>query len=151
MNQFNHKVTFYFLLLISIIIIDHLCYFITDKKKNQTKPSKLNAGNGKNDKEKMLKTALLTSTTLPCIHYWILNILGLKVLIQRLFECRFKKIYTKSLNIDNVSAFFNILKLLNNTEISQWSHERIALCVIDNEIVRMCLDPTATYGLVRDM
>lgn len=98
------------------------------------------------------RATALEFVRLPCIQYWMLNVIGMQAIFEKLvYQCRFKVIYTKCFNVDNVQAFFNIIRLLNDTEINPRLHESLPFHVIDDEVVKMCMDPSEMHSLVPNL
>lgn len=84
----------------------------------------------------------------PPLYYWKHNVMGIKVLVEKLFMFRFVMVNTKCFNVDNVLYFFNMIRAANKIKPDNLAHENIPYPVLDDTITSMCLVPSATYSLV---
>lgn len=80
------------------------------------------------------------------VAYWMLNVLGIKAIIDNLQEKRFKCVKTKNFNVDNIHDFVGLLKVLNEVE-NNVIHEARTYNVIQKNLALYCLAPKVSIIL----
>lgn len=79
----------------------------------------------------------------------MLSTMGIQVIVEKLLQSRrFKEVATKCFNVDNVHAFFNVIKAANETKINTHLHENINYRVVDEKLAVTCITPPVSQCLV---
>lgn len=81
-----------------------------------------------------------------CIKFWILNIKGMEKIIDFLFSKRFKFVYTKAFNVDNIHEYVHLIKVSNGI-LPTRNHEPFKYIYMDGNMYIYCLTPNVSFTL----